>query len=1186
MKNRVFNVSLLILVMLFSALSVLNAASERSGAKKPSKIYKASSTLEGGAKGDAWAISINNIHLPYNRKGIIADVNYQPYGSLGKYPGPSGKGFLFSSGFFLSGYRNGELFSNAVASASLVEDYIQGTVADGASDSRAQIYVVSADDPPFGAAWQEWKSAVELGADFYDGDGDGTYNPQDLNGNGEWDPDEDRPDLVGDETGWTVFHDGVESGSRRWNTVDPIGIEVRQSIFGFASAGAIGNIVFVRYRFTYVGLGKPDDPDPDELTNVYFGVWADPDIGGTSSASADDLVGSDVPRNSGYVYNDGEDDDWGTNPPCFMIDFFSGPVAYVPGETFTDVDGDGEYTDGVDTPLDTAYSIRGQVIGIEEYPGAKNMGLSSFIHYMNDNASIIPDPDNAEFARNYMEGKMGPSGEVPDPCNWTFGEVLGGVDCTTVDPRFWYSGDPVTQTGWITTSPQDQRMLSNTGPFVLKKNEEKEVMVAYVVGQGDNALSSITEARRIDDGAQFIFDNNFLSPTPPPSVDVRVETNDNFIDLIWDTPEQVSYSNLTDAYDLYFEGYNVRSYNSKSTQPFIGNTPNVQIIRRYSLDNEIVDIYEENSNTGGIELLYKEGDILLDPEIYVDPDLGKIRLRITNDPWTGGNLIKGKPYYFSVTSYAINYQALVNKETGTPGLGAKGDYYLSSNAFVGMVENVEKIIEVTVGKDIYNPPVEALDASYSGSKQSFGGQMVYDVIDKTALTGDEYEVTFIPDMSESVTDTSYLPYWRLTNKTTGELLIDSSTAYLYGNDQINYPLTDGFIVRLSPEKPELGSLEIETLTDWYGAADAFYVAHDMGSQSSKVTSLSGNLNAKVNTYTKAKDLRQVELRFGSGGGKAYRYVNGIIGSFIGKKNSYIYAEAVTEADTNGTGFKKLGEGFVDVPFTAWVKDPVYGEERQLAVGFIERAGGQPDGEWTPGTDLATSNEYIIVFNSDYDANGNQDVYKGFMDGSGTMYWADLRGGSDYELPEDGSYTETDSLIASSPFFDALFVYGISYTEEGLNYSDGDVFRQTIANYSYTSEDVFTFQTKAGGALTTAEEKELFDKVNVFPNPLFGFNPATSWTGQVGNPDEPFVTFSNLPEEITIKIYSLSGQLLRTLDTSDKDSPTSPFLRWDLTNQDGLRVASGLYLAIVSSPKYGDKVLKFSIVMPQKQLQKY
>ncbi len=141
-----------------------------------------------------------------------------------------------------------------------------------------------------------------------------------------------------------------------------------------------------------------------------------------------------------------------------------------------------------------------------------------------------------------------------------------------------------------------------------------------------------------------------------------------------------------------------------------------------------------------------------------------------------------------------------------------------------------------------------------------------------------------------------------------------------------------------------------------------------------------------------------------------------------------------------------------------------------------------------------------------------------------------------------------------------------------------LFIAPVASYPYTDSDSYSFKTVSGGVLSSTAEKALFEKVNVFPNPLFGYNTATSVTNSV--PDEPFVTFSNLPEEIEIRIYSLSGTLLRVLNESDKSSTASPFLQWDLQNEAGLRVASGMYFAIVRSKKYGDKVLKFGIVMPQ------
>ena len=135
---------------------------------------------------------------------------------------------------------------------------------------------------------------------------------------------------------------GYQLARRRWNTIAPLGIEVRQTVFAFASAGAIGNIIFVRYQIKYVGLNNPNEPN--SLEDCYFGVWADPDIGD----SADDFLGCDVPRNSGFVYNNGPDNNpaYGTQPPAFLIDFFQGPISYIADETYTDVKFKWVYDDG------------------------------------------------------------------------------------------------------------------------------------------------------------------------------------------------------------------------------------------------------------------------------------------------------------------------------------------------------------------------------------------------------------------------------------------------------------------------------------------------------------------------------------------------------------------------------------------------------------------------------------------------------------------------------------------------------------------------------------------------------------------------------------------------------------------------------------------------------------------------
>ena len=437
--------------------------------------------------GNEYAININNIYLPLNRTGVLADVNVPPGGSTGQFGGNT---FLFSGGFFLSGYSNGQLWANAVASTSLVKDYLQGTYQFGENDPRAQLYKIRCDDPPFGQSWQDWIDAVALGADFYDGDGDSIYNPVDLNGNSLWDPGEDRPDILGDEMLWCVYQDAVPSSQRMWNTVEPQGIEIRQTVFAYSNVQDLQNVFFIRYRILNTGLVS------NEMIDVYFGIFDDPDIGDQT----DDLVGCDTILQGGYIYNDGPDAFYGNNPPGYFKKTLAGPVTYIPGVTYIDVNGNEIYDEGIDTPLDTAYVHRGQILGITEYPGAKNQTLSSSLEYMH--------AFNKEEARNFMLG-FDRFGLLPDPCTWTCGEVRGGVDCSLVNPLFRYSGDPVSDYGWINTCASDQRQIQNVGPFALEQGREIEIFMAYVIGQGTNALNSITVVKNISNNTQEFYYGNF-----------------------------------------------------------------------------------------------------------------------------------------------------------------------------------------------------------------------------------------------------------------------------------------------------------------------------------------------------------------------------------------------------------------------------------------------------------------------------------------------------------------------------------------------------------------------------------------------------------------------------------------------------------------------------------------------------
>src|SRR3989304_1231794 len=306
-KHKIFSGLIIFASIAFLAFSS-NNSDKKGRLDKPGDV---------NAAGSAYTLRINKLHLPLNNIGVLANVSFEGLGE-GQY---DGKGVLFSGGFMMSGKNGGLLWSNGVATASRISDYVAGEVGMNRNDPKTHLYVVNSQDEPFGTSWQEWQDAVSMGAYFYDGDGDGAYNPVDKNGNGEWDEDEDMPDLLGDETVWCVYNDGLERSTRAFTDQDPVGIKIRQTIWGYSTSGDLGNIIFIRYSINNAGTVA------QRLDSVYFGVWADPDLGSTSGYT-DDLVGSEPNENTGYVYNDGPDATFGVDPPTFLIDFFQGPLLY------------------------------------------------------------------------------------------------------------------------------------------------------------------------------------------------------------------------------------------------------------------------------------------------------------------------------------------------------------------------------------------------------------------------------------------------------------------------------------------------------------------------------------------------------------------------------------------------------------------------------------------------------------------------------------------------------------------------------------------------------------------------------------------------------------------------------------------------------------------------------------------
>jgi hypothetical protein len=108
-----------------------------------------------------------------------------------------------------------------------------------------------------------------------------------------------------------------------------------------------------------------------------------------------------------------------------------------------------------------------------------------------------------------------------------------------------------------------------------------------------------------------------------------------------------------------------------------------------------------------------------------------------------------------------------------------------------------------------------------------------------------------------------------------------------------------------------------------------------------------------------------------------------------------------------------------------------------------------------------------------------------------------------------------------------------------------------------------------------DSKALLSRIMMTPNPYYAYS------GYEGGRLDNRVRIINLPEVAEVRIYSVEGNLIRTLRKNDKGSS---FLDWDLKNNANVPIASGMYLVHVKiKTDQGDKetILKwFGIMRPQ------
>ena len=922
--------------------------------------------------------------------------------------------------------------------------------------------------------WTEWPA--ELGAPYYDNDG-----------NGQYDPSVDEPGLANaDQVIWFAINDLDQGATTNLYGSLPIGLETQVTLWGYARSDALGDVIFKKYKIIYKGTAEATDDAVIE--DMYFAQWSDPDLGDFG----DDFAGADVGLSLGYVYNSIDDDShyvtFGLAPPAAGYDFLQGPIVPV-----YQLDDDGNIAvddDGNQLLDENSVAIFND--GLR--PGYKNLPMTAFVYFAA--GSAISDPELGEYIGtqqwyNLLRGFQ-PQDDVENPVPYT-------NPLTNADTKFTLDGDPTRATGWNDGVPLpagDRRIVLATGPFEMALGDTQEVVVALLGAISSDRLRSVSKLKFTDQFVQDAYNSFFQVPKPPTQPNVRLVELDQTIVLNWGwDPESVAKTESGGSPGFDFEGYNV--YQLPSAEATLGQATK---IATFDLVNGVTTIL-------GIALDEQSG-VVLDVPLQIGNDGGLQRyITMTRDALRSGPLVNGQQYYFAVTAYS---RATSEEAATTTSLES------SPQTIICVPQVAPPGITRT-----HEAPGEVLPAEHT---KGIGDASVWPmVVDPTALQQSAYKVTFNDDAT-----------WSLSRG--GEILVDRESNISLDE---SYPIVEGIQVKV-------GNLVFTNPTTYISAQ----VTNDADPEDGDLSlwgdgTLFGYSDGYGSTFWEGggagdnRLVRDIEFRFTGvwnadqteiieGGSMAT--LGGVSG---GSGERDIAAHPFKPAEVSDS----TGAFLQRVPFEIWdVEDP--DNPRQLNAVFFDRGadGSRDDGSVVyhqtynmPGRD------YITIVHTDYDPTKIHEL----TDDNTTWVYFFLQGGASV-------------------------------------WSTGDVLKITIGNTVVAGEDEFEFSVTAA-TYSEALAKENVEKINVFPNPYLGVNLAE--TSRYSH----FVTFSYLPPKANIRIFDMSGTLVRTIE---KDDP-SQFTRWDLQNQNQLPVASGMYIAHIELPGIGEsRILKLAVIQEQQFLENF
>ncbi|MDP1677922.1 MAG: T9SS type A sorting domain-containing protein [Bacteroidota bacterium] len=1076
MKQRMIHFILCLCLLVLVDFSLTQAKENPKGSNPLKRLAKIQTV-------DMYSsILINNVMNFYANNG---SGSFNPTSGVSgfEYPKGSNKTAIYKDGLVWGGKHNGTLkvggstYSHGLQAGKIITSGTLTTppVADNPSLDQYRVFRVRRDVSPSTAfldVQDKMNEEIALLNRYYSLSALEVYNSyvrdwnewpasdgapfEDVNHNGSYEPLTDIPGVPGaDQTLWHVSNDLDTARTTAFHGSNPIGLEVQRTIWAYRTSGALGSILFVKYKI--INLSGHD------IDSMYFSQWSDPDLGNAT----DDFGGCDTTLSLGYVYNSTNYDAmYGFPPPAAGFDFFQGPIVPAsPGDRAI-FDGDYRY-------------------------GYKNLPMTSF-NFFTQGDSRYTDPQLGSYNGtvqwyNLMRGLVGISGEQY-------------IDPTTGQPtKFILAGDPLTNTGWrdgMLFSPGDRRIVLSSGPFTMADGDTQEIVVAELAAQGIDRLSSIAALRSTDRIAQEMYNSFFTTAQPEFS-------------------SNVTYPNGTDATIVVTAVDGIPHPETIRAKLFRNNGTLVDSLDLYDNGTHGDTISGDGIFNGSITIARERGAIYIDAEVFAGTsslaysrvvenvttagDIEILSSTILSDNLNNDGLInpgENIRFGFSVlnnTAFTLNTLTVfaIPDEQGRTftigNLAVSGEYsrtynstdpqtYFSWNISNGTTDtSFQFLVTITdtlnnIWKKTISIPIHPLAVRAYGTpitRITGNGQWTFSlkIVDRPSLKDHLYEI--------SIDTVSGQHVFTLKDTTAGTtLLYHHALPDEYAH---NIPVTDGFKLMRGDGWGATGLNKdstrwISAFPQWFSGRrftndphSAFSGGVTTGYQLGAVPYL-GHLVSNFNYQNSVR----VELRFdASVPQKAYRLRR------TGPGTEYQLQTSVKDA-------APAGEPFVNVPFQVWdMSDPEH--PRQLTVSWRDQT---DNALWDPPVD-ADGLEFVYIHFRTYDPLGRQFTYPANPEKPGEVINNELTMGAEADI-----------------------MYGLS-----LGITSGHVISENpgtlllVPVIEFSLQDRFTFRTETAPPVPTLSNPS-FNSTNIYYRPRFWWSSsegADTYRLQISQNDSLFST---------------------------------------------------------------------------------